>query len=418
MTTNANFLGLGIAPQIMTILDQHGYRQPTPIQSRAIPIAVTGKDIIGIAQTGTGKTLAFGIPLIQRLLGTPNRGLVVVPTRELALQVDEALRRISRGLPIRTAVIIGGASMNLQMRDLRNQPNIIIGTPGRIIDHLERRSLDLHHTTILVLDEADRMLDLGFAPQIRRILQVVPKARQTMLFSATMPADIVRIAEQYMELPLRIEIAPAGTAAEGVTQELFIVSKDQKPTLLGHLLTEYQGTVLVFTRTKHGATKLTRIVRGMGHQAIEIHGNRSLAQRKEALRGFKEGRYRILVATDIAARGIDVKGITLVVNYDLPEQAEDYVHRIGRTARAGQPGQAISFVQPDQRQKIRAIERLIRLSLSIKPLPALPQPQTNPSTPQTRVPAPVQPQPRVHPTWGRRISPQPSRYWRGNRHRP
>ena len=377
------FNELGISDVILGTIQAAGFVTPTPIQVQAIPIALQGKDIIGIAQTGTGKTLAFGIPLLERVLATKGHALIVLPTRELAIQVDESLRRIGRSLGVRTAVIIGGASMSLQTRDLRINPQVVIGTPGRIIDHLEHRSLNLNQVTTLVLDEADRMLDLGFAPQIRRILEVVPKNRQTLLFSATMPPDIVKIAQTYMQLPLRVEIAPSGTAADKVTQELFIVGKEQKPALLGEILKQYQGTVLVFTRTKHGAKKLTRIVAGMGHTVAEIHGNRSLPQRREALGGFKNGKYRILIATDIAARGIDVTGIELVTNYDLPEQAEDYVHRIGRTGRAGQTGHAITFVEPAQRGKIRNIERLVRASLAIRALPALP------NTPQIQAPIPA-----------------------------
>jgi ATP-dependent RNA helicase RhlE len=285
------------------------------------------------------------------------------------------------------------------MAQLRQNPQVVIGTPGRIIDHLERGSLSLKEITTLVLDEADRMLDLGFAPQIRRILDVVPKNRQTLLFSATMPPDIVRIAQTYMQLPLRVEVAPAGTTAERVSQELFIVPKEQKVALLSTVLREYLGTVLVFTRTKHGAKKLARAVQAMGHAAVEIHGNRSLSQRKEALGGFKAGRYRVLVATDIAARGIDVTGIELVVNYDIPEQAEDYVHRIGRTGRAGQTGHAITFVEPQQRQKVRAIERLVRMTLAIKSTPALGQTPSLSLPREAQQPAPTD---HVHPSWGRR----------------
>lgn len=367
-----DFSGLGIAPQLLEVIRRAGFVKPTPIQERAIPIAVTGKDIIGIAQTGTGKTLAFGIPLIQRVMENKGHSLVVVPTRELAIQVDESIRAIGRGVNLRTAVLIGGAPMGRQMAQLRTLPQIIVGTPGRINDHLERRTLNFNQMSAVVLDEADRMLDLGFAKQIRSILNLMPRPRQTLLFSATMPADIVKIAQQYMQLPLRVEVAPTGTTAERVIQELFIVSKDQKTRLLDKLLHEYEGSILVFSRTKHGAKKLTRTIRDMKHKAVEIHGNRTLAQRRDALEGFKDGRYRILVATDIAARGIDITGLELVLNYDMPENSEDYVHRIGRTGRAGLEGRAITFVQPDQHQKVRDIERLVRATLKVSPLPELP----------------------------------------------
>ncbi len=413
---DVDFSQLGLTPQILAVVQAKGFTKPTPIQLQAIPIAVTGKDVIGIAQTGTGKTLAFGLPLIQRILNNNSRALIVVPTRELALQVDESLRNIGRGLGIRTAVIIGGAPMHRQTIDLRNQPHIIIGTPGRIIDHLERRSLNLNTINALVLDEADRMLDMGFAPQINRILEVTPRQRQTLLFSATMPSNIMRIAERHMQIPLRIEIAPTGTTAERVTQEMFMIDKMRKQQLLDRLLAESDGSTLVFTRTKHGAKKLTKSIRDMGHKAVEIHGNRTLAQRREALDGFKDGRYRVLVATDIAARGIDVTGIQLVVNYDIPESPEDYVHRIGRTGRAGLPGRAVTFIQPDQRHKLRDIERLVRTSLSITPLPELPPQRDQFHTP----PGEEVEQPHyqgnarrpVHRSWGRHRSQGQQRYSR------
>ncbi|MEK9152429.1 MAG: DEAD/DEAH box helicase [Patescibacteria group bacterium] len=369
---SGSFYGLGIAPKLLECLDRLKYTIPTPIQEKAIPIAIEGKDLIGIAQTGTGKTLAFGIPMLQRLAQVKGKGLVILPTRELALQVDEVYQKLGGPLGLRTAVIIGGASMERQKQMLGRTPHVIIGTPGRIIDHINQRTLNLFDVSILVLDEADRMLDMGFAPQIKRILQAVPKERHTMLFSATMPDDIVRIATAHMKLPLRVEIARAGTAAEKVAQELFVVRKDQKNRLLDKLLQEYHGTVLVFSRTKFGARKIARAVRGMGHTGAEIHSDRSLAQRREALDGFKTGKYRVLVATDIAARGIDVVGIELVLNYDIPDNPEDYIHRIGRTGRAGRVGRAISFATPDQGSEVRDIEKLARVNLPISKLPELP----------------------------------------------
>ncbi|MBI1866666.1 MAG: DEAD/DEAH box helicase [Candidatus Staskawiczbacteria bacterium] len=370
------FGGLGIAPKMLAVLDQLNFKTPTPIQRKAIPVAIQGKDIVGIAQTGTGKTLALGIPMIQRILqANRGKGLIILPTRELALQSNEMLQKIGRPFGLKTAVLIGGSSMSQQLQAIRNKPHIIIGTPGRIIDHKQQKTLSFHDVTVLVLDEADCMFDMGFAAQIKQILQATSKDRQTMLFSATMPENIVKIATSHMKLPVRVEIDRQGTAAKKVEHELFIVKKDQKNRLLDKLLLEYKGSVLVFCRTKFGAKKICRDVRNMGIATAEIHSNRSLAQRREALDGFKLGKYRVLVATDIASRGIDVKGIELVINYDLPESAGDYVHRIGRTGRAGMAGRAISFVMIEQRNKIMEIERLIQSMLKISQLPELPAPR-------------------------------------------
>ncbi len=379
MNQLSNFYNLGIAPNILGILDRFNFKSPTPIQEKSIPLAIEGKDLIGIAQTGTGKTLAFAVPMIQAAL-RGKQGLVVLPTRELAFQVNEVFQKIGMSLGTRTAVLIGGESIGRQIQALRRNPQIIIGTPGRIIDHLEQKTLSLKSIAMLVLDEADRMLDMGFAPQLARILQVVPRERQTMLFSATMPENIVAIAKNHMKLPVRVEIAPPGTAAEKVTHEVFFVQKYDKPRLLEKILGEYRGSVLVFLRTKFGARKIVTNVRAMGHAAAEIHSNRSLFQRREALEGFRNGKYRVLVATDIAARGIDVKGIELVLNYDLPQNPEDYVHRIGRTGRAGGVGHAISFATPDQRGDVRGIERLIRATIPLSKLPELPPARRMPVT--------------------------------------
>lgn len=363
------FYNLGIAPKILELIEHMKFKIPTPIQYKAIPIAIEGKDIIGVAQTGTGKTLAFGIPMIQRLVQVPGRGLILAPTRELAIQVDEAIQKIGYAFGMRTAVLIGGASMYNQVQALRRHPRIIIATPGRLIDHLGQRTLNLNDVKILVLDEADRMLDMGFAPQIEEILKYVPRERQTMLFSATIPEKIVRIAAAYMKLPVNVEITRSGTVVEQIVQELFIVRKEEKSKLLIKILDQYHGTVLLFSRTKRGAARITKGLRGLGYYAAEIHSDRSLVQRREALEGFKRGKYRILVATDIAARGIDVRGIELVLNYDLPDDTENYVHRIGRTGRAGDPGRAISFVMPEQRKEVYNIERLIRKTLPFRKHP-------------------------------------------------
>jgi ATP-dependent RNA helicase RhlE len=363
------FGGLGIAPGLLAAIARLKFTEPTPIQRRSIPVGLEGKDLIAIAQTGTGKTLAFGIPMIQRLAQLKGRGLVLLPTRELALQVEESLRSIRGSSGLRTAVLIGGTPEGPQRQALRNKPRVVVATPGRLLDFLDQRVLNLSDIQILVLDEADRMLDMGFAPQLNKILQAIPRKRQTMLFSATMPAEIVSLARKHMQLPINIEIAPSGTAAENVSQEVFFIEKQAKTGLLEVLLNDYHGPVLVFTRTKYGARKLTRNVRKMGHSAAEIHSDRSQNQRRDALEGFKSGKYRVLMATDIAARGIDVVGIEVVVNYDLPSNTEDYVHRIGRTARAGMAGRAISFATFDQRRDIQDIERLIKTGLAVKEVP-------------------------------------------------
>ncbi len=329
--------------------------------------------MMGIAQTGTGKTFAFGIPLIQNMLKDPRRrALILLPTRELAVQVDEALRKIGTPLGVKTAVLIGGEPIRRQWHALERRPQIVLATPGRLIDHLEQKTVGLKEVSIVVLDEADRMLDMGFAPQLKRILAVLPRERQTMLFSATMPESIVSMARAFLKLPVRVEVARSGTAAKDVTQELFFVTQAEKPRLLTKVLQEYRGSVLVFSRTKFSAKKIAAHVRTLGHTAVEFHSNRSQNQRQEALEGFKNGKYRVIVATDIAARGIDVKNIELVLNYDLPSVAEDYVHRIGRTGRAGGKGHAISFARPDQRGDVQAIERLMRATLPVSRMPVLP----------------------------------------------
>ena len=363
--TASTFFGLGIAPKVLELLERMKFKTPTPIQHKAIPLAVEGKDIMGIAQTGTGKTLAFAIPMVQRLAQGAHNGLVIVPTRELAIQVDETVNKVAQPFGLKTVVLIGGASMEDQIRSIKRGARIIIATPGRLIDHVQRGTVRLNSTNILVLDEADRMFDMGFAPQIEQIMQEVPKDRQTMLFSATMPRDIMSMAARHMKLPINVEVAPQGTAAERVSQEMFVVRREMKNVLLGKLLAQYRGSVLLFSRTKHGARKLTRDIKEMGHSAAEIHSDRTLAQRKASLEGFKVGRYRVLVATDIAARGIDVKGIELVINFDLPDDAENYIHRIGRTGRAGMEGRAISIATPDQADQVQAIERIMRSEIKL-----------------------------------------------------
>lgn len=373
--SDKSFYGLGIAPKILDILQRIKFTVPTPIQLKAIPLALEGKDVVGVAQTGTGKTHAFAIPMIQRLVQLKGKGLILAPTRELAIQIDEAVRGLAHSFGMKTVCLIGGASMREQIFTLRKSPRIIIATPGRLIDHMEQKNVSVHDVAMLVLDEADRMLDMGFAPQINQVLRFVPKDRQTMLFSATIPKEIMQIASKYMKLPISVEIAPSGTVAQRVTHEVFIISKEAKRQLLQKILVQYHGSVLLFSRTKHNARKLARSIREMRYSAAEIHSDRSLAQRREALEGFKSGKFKVLVATDIASRGIDVANIELVINYDLPDDIENYVHRIGRTGRAGQKGHAISFATPDQRRDIRNIEQLIQVSIPISKHPDVPSEQ-------------------------------------------
>lgn len=376
------FSDLGISVNFLDVLSKKGFEVPTPIQHQVIPGALEGKDVVGIAQTGTGKTLAFGIPMIQRLGIEKGQGLILVPTRELALQVERSLHQIGQPLGLRTAVVIGGVPQKPQERALKNNPHIVIATPGRLDDVMKQGKYTLDRIRVLVLDEADRMLDVGFLPQITRLLKLAPKTRQTMLFSATMPGSISALASKFMHLPLRIEIAPQGTSAKDVEQEVYVVHKQEKMRLLDSLLQTYaKDKVLVFSRTKYGAKKIARDIRNMGHTATEIHGNRSQSQRQAALAGFTKGNYRVMVATDIAARGIDVRDITLVINFDLPDNSEDYVHRIGRTGRAGNYGKAISFVTPSEKADVRRIEKLIRQALPVLSLPQLPPERPKAQTP-------------------------------------
>jgi ATP-dependent RNA helicase RhlE len=359
------FRALALSSKLHDTLDHLRFVEPTPIQAKAIPHALEGRDLIGIAQTGTGKTLAFGLPIIHRLREQSGPALVLVPTRELALQVEDVFRKVGGRLGVKTAVLIGGAPMNKQIGQLRAHPQVIVATPGRLEDHMQQGTVDLRHVSVVVLDEADRMLDMGFAPAIRRILDVTPRDRHTMLFSATMPSEIADLASRYLRDPIRVEVERPGTTAELVSQELLVVEKADKPEMLRTLLYAHRGTALVFARTRHGARKVAKHVREMGHTAAELHSDRTLSQRKSALEGFKSGQYRVLVATDIAARGIDVKDISVVINFDLPDNPDDYVHRIGRTGRAGSPGRAITIATPEQSKDVRDIEKSIRAQIPL-----------------------------------------------------
>ena len=355
---------LGLKPALLRACESAGYEEATPIQERAIPVLLTGADLIGCAETGTGKTAAFLLPTIQRMSERKRPGvrvLVLAPTRELVSQIDESYKLLAPKGVARCAAVIGGASMSRQTDALRKGAGVVVATPGRLLDHLERRTVDLSHVEVLVLDEADRMLDMGFLPQIRRILAEVPKERQTLLFSATMSESIEQLARSTMKSPELIEVSRRGAAAVTVEQKAYVVATESKTALLLDLLERERETferVLVFTRTRRGAERLSHILRAREHAADEIHADRTQPQREAALRGFKDGSTRVLVATDIAARGIDVDSVSHVINYDVPEAPEDYVHRVGRTGRAGASGRAITLVTPVEESLMRAIERL------------------------------------------------------------
>jgi ATP-dependent RNA helicase RhlE len=360
------FSQLGLLPALARRCESLEYIAPTPIQREAIPIVLSGSDLIGCAETGTGKTAAFLLPTIQRMGERPRPGtrvLVLLPTRELASQIEESYKQLApKGSP-RCVNVIGGASLSAQHESLRRGVGIVVATPGRLLDLVERGWVDLSHIEVLVLDEADRMLDMGFLPQIRRVLALLPKERQTLLFSATMSAPIEQLARSTMRSPKLVEVSPRGRAAVTVEQKAYPVASESKTALLLDLLerereSENFERVLVFTRTRRAAERLSHILEAREHKVNRIHADRTQPQREAALRGFKEGRTRVLVATDIAARGLDVDSVSHVINYDVPEQPEDYIHRIGRTGRAGKGGRAITLVTPVEELSMRAIERL------------------------------------------------------------
>ncbi|MBH0201458.1 MAG: DEAD/DEAH box helicase [Nitrospira sp.] len=369
-SVHANFHALGLSEALLRDLADAGFASPTPIQEQAIPPALAGRDVIGCAQTGTGKTAAFVIPIVERLAALPKgqpQALILAPTRELALQTLTTIEKLGRSRRISATVIVGGADMQAQVRGLRQRPDILIATPGRLLDHMWNGTIVLSSMKILVLDEADRMLDMGFAPQINQILDALPEERQTLLFSATLPTDLARLVQANVNNPVRVMVAPSATTADGVTQAIHYTSHAEKPDLLLSLLKADQDTALVFTRTKHRADRLGRMLGGAGHRVAVLHGDRSLSQRRAALEGFRRGSFRVLVATDIAARGIDVANIGHVINFDLPNCPEDYVHRIGRTARMKTTGRATSFVTGEDRQQLRDIERLLGYAVQLAP---------------------------------------------------
>ncbi|RRN79858.1 DEAD/DEAH box helicase [Pseudoxanthomonas sp. SGD-10] len=374
-----SFESLGLAPFLLRALAEQGYESPTPIQQQAIPLALAGHDLLAGAQTGTGKTAAFGLPLLQHLGTAPQkvsgprkpRALVLAPTRELATQVHDSLRGYSKYLRIPSAVVYGGVGMGNQLDALRRGVDLVIACPGRLIDHIERRSIDLSGIEILVLDEADRMLDMGFLPSIKRILAKLPKQnRQTLLFSATFPESIKQLAMEFMRNPREVQVTPQNTVAETIAHRVHPVDAARKRELLLHLLgQDTRVQTLVFAKTKHGSDKLATHLEKAGIRAAAIHGNKSQSQRLRALGDFKSGKVNVLVATDIAARGIDIDQLPRVINYDLPMVAEDYVHRIGRTGRNGANGEALSLVSQDDAKLLRQIVRLLGRDMEIRDLP-------------------------------------------------
>jgi ATP-dependent RNA helicase RhlE len=366
------FAELNLSEKTLHALDRAGFEHPTPIQAQAIPPALAGKDVIGAAATGTGKTAAFLLPIIERLsakAGRPGpRALVLAPTRELAIQIEAELDRFGKGRHVRGALVIGGVGMGNQTRTLKEH-EVIVATPGRLVDHLQHGTARLDGLEVLVLDEADRMLDMGFKPQLTRILQRVPKVRQTLLFSATMAGEVADFAREHLRDPVRVEVHRSGTTAARAVQQVYLASQNEKLPLLLSLLETDELSTLIFTRTKRRADKVAKSIERAGHKVARIHADRSQAQRRMALEGFRDGQYRVLVATDIAARGIDVAEIGHVVNFDLPHVPEDYVHRVGRTARMAASGRASSFASPEERDQLDGIEKLTRAKITRAELP-------------------------------------------------
>ncbi|MGD2134711.1 MAG: DEAD/DEAH box helicase [Gemmatimonadales bacterium] len=384
------FSSLGLAPELLEALDDEGYQSPTPIQHQAIPLGLKGRDVVGSAQTGTGKTAAFVLPILQRLKDDPNgglRALVLTPTRELAEQVLNSAKAYGRHTKLRFAAVYGGVSMEPQTRAFRTGVDVIVATPGRLLDHMGRGHVNTSKIEVLVLDEADRMLDMGFAPDVRRILDAVPEARQTMLFSATITADVDRLARRALSKPAAVEVGRRAETAEGVEHILVAVDKSDKRGALARMLEELPaaGRTLVFTRTKWGADKLARHLKREGADASALHGGKSQVVRNKTLERFREGQTRVLVATDVAARGIDVDDIVMVVNYDVPQDPEIYVHRVGRTARAGAQGVAVTLMSPDEWLMMRDIEKLVGRTFPRDVMPGF-EPRVAPMQPRPAEP--------------------------------
>jgi ATP-dependent RNA helicase RhlE len=365
-----SFQELNLSAKTLEALGRAGFEQPTPIQAQAIPPALAGRDVIGTAATGTGKTAAFLLPIIERLSGrTGTRALVLAPTRELALQIGAELERFGRARHVRGVTVIGGVGMGGQAEGFRDRREVVVATPGRLVDHLQQGTARLDEIEILVLDEADRMLDMGFKPQLDRILARLPRKRQTLLFSATTGGEVADFARQHLRDPVHVAVVRNGATAERAEQQVFLAGQHEKLALLLALLARDDVSTLVFTRTKRRADKVAKSVDRAGHKVARIHADRSQGQRRAALDGFKDGTYRVLVATDIAARGIDVAEIGHVINFDLPHVPEDYVHRVGRTARAEASGRASSFASPEERELLQAVERLTRAKITRAEVP-------------------------------------------------
>lgn len=364
---------MGLPEKLVSRLTAMDINEPTPIQTHAIPHALNGKDVMGLAQTGTGKTAAFGLPLIAQMMASSQklepksvRGLILAPTRELAKQISDNLKGFVQNTPIKIGLVVGGASINPQIARVARGIDILVATPGRLIDLLDRRALSLHATTFLVLDEADQMLDLGFIHSLRKIAGMLPKTRQTMLFSATMPKQMNELANSYLQNPMRVEVSPPGKAADKITQSIHFISKAEKTKLLIELIDKHRDELaLVFSRTKHGAEKLMKTLDKSGFSIVSVHGNKSQGQRERALKSFRAGEIKILVATDVAARGLDIPQVRHVYNFDLPNVGDNYVHRIGRTARAGAEGAAIAFCAPDEMGELKAIEKAMGRSIPV-----------------------------------------------------
>ena len=374
------FSELGLAASIVKTLDGLGYSTPTPIQRQAIPLLLEGKDLLGIAQTGTGKTAAFALPLLHHLNASQKdgqrpaksvRGLGLAPTRELAIQISDSFREYGHSLGLKTVVVLGGVPIAKQIRALQNGTDVLIATPGRLEDLMQQKAVTLDHVSHLVLDEADQMLDMGFIHVLKRIAAVLPKNRQTLLFSATMPKEIEALSKQFQNAPEKVSVAPVSSTAEKVSQAAYFVKQQDKPVLLSKLLKDRAvSRAIVFTRTKHGANRLVKQLDKANLDALAIHGNKNQNQRQKALNAFRDGECVILVATDVAARGIDIPEVSHVFNFDLPDVAEQYVHRIGRTARAGKSGEAVSLISNPEKGLLRAIEKLTGVELEVFPLPA------------------------------------------------
>lgn len=354
-----NFENFQFPPSIAKALKQMNFVEATPIQAMAIPKALKGRDILGLAQTGTGKTAAFVLPLMVRLMNEPKEGaLILAPTRELAMQIHAFVKEVAGdNISLKSALIIGGNSLKQQTIELRRNPRILVATPGRLVDHMRSAPKIVSRATILVLDEADRMLDMGFLPQLKQILRFVPKARQTMMFSATFPSNVRSLAAQFMRGPVEVKAGETSKPVEKIDQKIIETTHEEKNDILLDELNAREGSILIFTRTKERTDRLLKFLLSYGYDAIAIHGDRTQFQRRQALEGFRTGKFRILVATDVAARGLDISGIGHVINYDLPQLPEDYIHRIGRTGRNGQSGEALCLLTPDDRKIWKMINR-------------------------------------------------------------